>query len=671
MLHHARELWGRVILMSLGLWVAGSLYAAPGDGHFDLNLWDRSRQLNLDGQWLYMPGRFVEPQDLEDILDHDNQDIKVLKAGASIQDDAHSPRFGTYILRLGHPQKLEDMALFHGLYYSSAKSQVFCRNMPGRSLSMNLGQVGASATSSTPKLSTFAVQNLQELSRIQPCTELVIMLQVSSFHHSWAGMWLPPRLGLRDDFQDFTQQQDRSYAFILGILLFVSFYAGSFAIRRRQERSALYVTLGALLLGLRIACLFRAAQSDAGSSPWLWQCENLFIYGAGFLVPYLSLKSLKYFLPGTHLPLKGERLLDGLALIITLVQLLTPVRFWTEYAGIFLLFGVACVLIVFHYLIQALRRRTPNVWPHFLGVIFAFSGMLLEMLVVYRVIDYLPLNISGYGSAIWISLQLQLSAQRFADALEKSEYLSRHLQDEVQKQTEQLRELNRYIAENVLRRFLPPTVVADIIAGKRTLDEKARALQITVLFADLCNFTRLSAQEGPERTAYVLNGFLVQMTETVFAHNGTIDKFLGDGVLVLFGAPEVMDLQAQAEAAWRCATQMQEALQRLNRTWQADGWPAVEMRIGIHCGSAFVGSFGGPMRSDYTAIGDTVNLASRIQSAAEPNQILMSEEMARHLPARAQMRKGSYQLKGIRDSQVLFQLLPWTENEDFSQKKSS
>jgi class 3 adenylate cyclase len=287
------------------------------------------------------------------------------------------------------------------------------------------------------------------------------------------------------------------------------------------------------------------------------------------------------------------------------------------------------------------------------------------------VIDYLPLNISGYGSAIWISLQLQLSAQRFADALEKSEYLSRHLQDEVQKQTEQLRELNRYIAENVLRRFLPPTVVADIVAGKRSLDEKARALQITVLFADLCNFTRLSAQEGPERTADVLNGFLVQMTETVFANNGTIDKFLGDGVLVLFGAPEVMDLPAQAEAAWKCATQMQEALQRLNKTWQADGWPAVEMRIGIHCGSAFVGSFGGPMRSDYTAIGDTVNLASRIQSAAEPNQILMSEEMARHLPEQAQTRKGSYQLKGIRDSQVLYQLEPWTENEFFSHKKSS
>ncbi len=666
-----REAFTLGLLISLCCWASGLLYANPGNGRFDLNRWDRTQTLNLDGSWLFLPGRFVEPQELEDILDHDYQDIKVLQAGASIQDDPSAPRYGTYILRLAHPNKLDDLALFHGLYYSSAKSQVFCRNVPSRSLTLHLGQVGASPVSSTPKLSTFAVQNLQPLAAIPVCTELVIMLQVSSFHHSWAGMWLPPRLGPSKEFTDFLAQQEWSYAFILGILLFVSFYAGSFAWRRRQERSAFYVALGALLLGLRIACLFHAAEASEGSAPWLWHFENFLIYSASYLVPFLSLKSLKYFLPGTHLSRGGERALDGLALMIILFQLLTPVRFWTEYAGVFLLFGVGSVLLVLVYLIQAMRQRTPNVWPHFLGVLFAFSGMLMEMLVVYRVIDYLPLNISGYGSAIWISLQLQLSAQRFADALERSEYLSSHLQDEVQKQTEQLRELNRYIAENVLKRFLPPSVVADIVAGKRALDEKARALQITVLFADLCNFTRISAQEGPERTANVLNGFLVQMTETVFAHNGTIDKFLGDGVLVLFGAPEAMAPEAQAEAAWQCASQMQEALQRLNKSWQAEGWPALEMRIGIHCGSAFVGSFGGPMRSDYTAIGDTVNLASRIQAVAEPNQILVSEEMARHLPSLASRKHGSFQLKGIRDSQVLYHLEPWVEDLARPRKKSS
>lgn len=665
-----RQDWCLGVLISLCWWVTGILCAEPGTGRFDLTRWDRGHHLNLDGDWLYMPGRFVEPHELEDILEHDNQEIQVLRAGAPIQNRADAPRYGTYILRLAHPQKLAEMALFHGLYYSSAKSQVFCRNQPARSVTLDLGQVGASLTSSTPKLSTFATQPLQGLALVSPCSELVIMLQVSSFHHTWAGMWLPPRLGEAKVFQEFLGQQARSYAFILGILLFVSLYAISFAWRRRQEKTALYVALGALVLGLRIACLFRAAETAQGSSPWVWHLENVCIYGASYLVPYLSLKSLKDFLPHAYLSARTERILGIVVLAALMMQLLTPVRLWTNIAGFFLLIGVSLVLLIIHFLVKALRSGTRHVWPHLLGVLFAFSGMVMEILVVYRVIDYLPLNISGYGSAIWISLQLQLTAQRFADALENSEYLSSHLQDEVQKQTEQLREMNRYIAENVLRRFLPPVVVADIVAGKRALDEKAKSLEITVLFADLCDFTRISAHQGPERTSVVLNSFLVQMTETVFEHHGTIDKFLGDGVLVLFGAPEPMEPAQQAEAAWRCASRMQDALQKLNEFWQAQGWSALQMRIGMHCGPAVVGSFGGPMRSDYTAIGDTVNLASRIQSAAEPGCILVSEEMACYLPIEARQSQGSYQLKGIADVKVLYQMKPSSSTISLSEKKT-
>ncbi|MDQ3230828.1 MAG: adenylate/guanylate cyclase domain-containing protein [Pseudobdellovibrionaceae bacterium] len=129
--------------------------------------------------------------------------------------------------------------------------------------------------------------------------------------------------------------------------------------------------------------------------------------------------------------------------------------------------------------------------------------------------------------------------------------------------------------------------------------------------------------------------------------------------MILFGAPEPMEPALQAEAAWRCATRMLEALEALNAFWQSQGWSVLQMRMGMHSGPAVVGSFGGPMRSDYTAIGDTVNLASRIQNAAEPNTMLVTEEMARHLPMQARRSHGSYQLKGIAGSQVLYELEPW------------
>lgn len=635
-----------VFLIGLGLWAADS-YAA-----FDLRRWDRSTNLNLDGQWIFVPHRLLEPTDLPLL---ENTPHRLIRAGDGIFED-----YGTYILRLGNPLGLDSLALFHGLYYTSAKSQVFCGDQPENALVMNLGRVATVGADSSPKMSTFAVQDLHELGAINPCEELVIMLQISSFHHAGSGMWLPPRLGPTLEFHRFLSQQEKSYAFILGILLFVSFYAASFAWRRPEEKTAVYVALGGLLLGLRIACLFHAEQNEEGSGAWLWHLENFCIYSAAYLVPYLSLRSLNEFLPGTvNVPLL--RVLDAVVIAAVMIQLLTPVWLWTKAGAVFILFGVICVLMVIAFLVRAIARGNRAAWPHLSGVLLAFSGMLMEMLVVYRVIDYLPLNISGYGSALWISIQLQLAAQRFAEALEKSEYLSQHLSDEVEKQTARLVDLNRYIAENVLRRFLPPTVVADIVAGKRALDEKARALDITVLFADLCDFTRICSELGPDRTAMVLNSFLIEMTETVFASNGTIDKFLGDGVLVLFGAPEPMDPEAQVEAAWRCATRMHEALKTLNQRWQELGWPTLRLRIGIHCGSAVVGSFGGPMRSDYTAIGDTVNVAARIQAAAAPDCILISEEMARLLPAEAVRERGYYSLKGIAESRALFELLPWDE----------
>jgi hypothetical protein len=421
---------GRALLISVCCWVCGLLQATPGDGRFDLNRWDRSAQLYLDGHWLFMPGRFVEPHEFEDILDHDHQDIQIVQPGVSLQEEEDAPRYGTYILRLAHPQKLDELALLHGRYFSSAKSQVFCRNVPSRTLTLSLGQVGASPTSSTPKISTLALQNLRELA-VGSCTELIIMLQVSSFHHHEVGMWLPPRLGLSTEFQEFMELQERSSLFILSILLFVFLYAATVALRRPQEKNARYLALAALLLGLRIACSFRANRSEEGADPWMWQLENLLVFSTPYLVPYFSWKSLKHFLPASHPSCLSERILDGLVLSILLVQLLTPVSIWTAYAGFFLLLGMASMLLACHELAQALRRRALTAWFQAVGLLFAFSAMLHETLVLYRVMEDASLNIFGYGTAIWITVQLPFMAQRLTGSLEKLKSLAAARQDQV------------------------------------------------------------------------------------------------------------------------------------------------------------------------------------------------------------------------------------------------
>ena len=115
------------------------------------------------------------------------------------------------------------------------------------------------------------------------------------------------------------------------------------------------------------------------------------------------------------------------------------------------------------------------------------------------------------------------------------------------------------------------------------------------------------------------------MNKVIFEFDGTIDKFIGDAVMVLFGAPQDMSPEQQVERATRCALAMNDALDRLAMRWTDERAMALKMRIGIHHGPAVVGNFGSSQRSDYTAIGPTVNFAARIESAAEAGAVYVSK----------------------------------------------
>ena len=119
--------------------------------------------------------------------------------------------------------------------------------------------------------------------------------------------------------------------------------------------------------------------------------------------------------------------------------------------------------------------------------------------------------------------------------------------------------MNQYLTETVLKRYLPPTLVQEIVDGKLQMQDEAHVRPITVLFADLVGFTRFSEQAGPEAVATLLNEHLSTMTQVVFEYGGTIDKFIGDAIMVFFGAPKDMDPSEQQQRAVSCAQAMQKA----------------------------------------------------------------------------------------------------------------
>ncbi len=175
-------------------------------------------------------------------------------------------------------------------------------------------------------------------------------------------------------------------------------------------------------------------------------------------------------------------------------------------------------------------------------------------------------------------------------------------------------------------RFMPEYVVKQMLEHPDSFRLGGVNQKVTVLFADIRGFTAISEKENPEKVVSLLNKYFSAMTEVIFAHGGTLDKYMGDGLMAIFGAPTVHE--EDALNAVKAAITMQKSLEPLNKELTAEGYGRISIGIGLHTGEATVGYIGSNMRSEYTAIGDTVNLASRLESNAQGGQILMSDATA-------------------------------------------
>ena len=195
---------------------------------------------------------------------------------------------------------------------------------------------------------------------------------------------------------------------------------------------------------------------------------------------------------------------------------------------------------------------------------------------------------------------------------------------------ENARAHERLAREEVARanygRFMPEWVVKQMLENPESFKLGGVNQLITVLFADIRGFTRLSEHAQPEKVVQLLNRYFSEMTEIIFKHGGTLDKFIGDGLMALFGAPTVTPNDAVNSI--HAAVEMQRAIGGINADLRAEKLPEIAVGIGLHTGVATVGYIGSEKRSEYTAIGDTVNLSARLESNCEGGLILISDATA-------------------------------------------
>lgn len=216
-----------------------------------------------------------------------------------------------------------------------------------------------------------------------------------------------------------------------------------------------------------------------------------------------------------------------------------------------------------------------------------------------------------------------------------------------------IRLLSRYLSKPILQEVLKKTDF-DPFTPRRS--------QITVLVADMAAYTATTESLSLENAALVTKKFLEAITEPVWANRGTLDQYLGDGLIAFWGAP--LESIHQADEAVNAAVQMLRGVQRLSAELSAEGLPEAGVRIGIASGEALVGDFGTQYRTAYTAVGKCINMAARLQSLAKDHpdkpQILLSQEVANQLTTRRAIHLGGFEVRGLGELDV-YGLAHWLD----------
>lgn len=208
-----------------------------------------------------------------------------------------------------------------------------------------------------------------------------------------------------------------------------------------------------------------------------------------------------------------------------------------------------------------------------------------------------------------------------AAAIENSQLAERARKEEVKRSN-----FERYFTPQLAQRIASSEGATRLGGDKR---------EITVLFSDIRGFTALSETMPPNEMATLLTDYFTEMVDCVFRNEGTLDKFIGDAVMAQWGAP--IGSKEDPDKAMNAALEMIRELDKLNEKWRGEGRPQLQIGIGLNHGEAFAGNIGSERRLEYTVIGDTVNTASRLCSAAGPREILISDEMKRALAKAPQL----------------------------------
>jgi adenylate cyclase len=254
--------------------------------------------------------------------------------------------------------------------------------------------------------------------------------------------------------------------------------------------------------------------------------------------------------------------------------------------------------------------------------------------------------VAGIGSGVYVAVTAYYTHQQ-AKALVKAK-------SQIQHQREQSISLSHKLAK-----YLSPQVWQSIFTGERDVRLETQRKKLTIFFSDIKGFTELAEEMEPESLTELLNNYFNEMSQIALKYGGTIDKFVGDSIMIFFGDPTSRGPKEDTLACVAMAIEMRKHMKILRQKWQSQGIKTpLQIRIGISTGYSTVGNFGAENRMDYTIIGKEVNLASRLESLAEPGEILISYETFSLVKDKVMCRdKGEITVKGFSRPVPIYQII--------------
>lgn len=254
--------------------------------------------------------------------------------------------------------------------------------------------------------------------------------------------------------------------------------------------------------------------------------------------------------------------------------------------------------------------------------------------------------VAGIGASFYVSVTAYYTHQQ-AKALVKAK-------SQIQHQREQSISLSHKLAK-----YLSPQVWQSIFTGERDVRLETQRKKLTIFFSDIKGFTELAEEMEPEGLTELLNTYFNEMSQIALKYGGTIDKFVGDSIMIFFGDPTSRGVKEDTLACVAMAIDMRKHMKILRQKWQSQGIKTpLEIRIGISTGYTTVGNFGAENRMDYTIIGKEVNLASRLEALADPGEIYVSYETFSLVKDKVMCRdKGEITVKGFARPVPIYQIV--------------